>query len=844
MENRRSFLKKAGLLGISISAGRDLIIPVPELNDAKMDGTILRISSPSESGTHFHPLEEIRISAMEGGTILIYDGQGRNYLQLSGHPELTFQAGGTLGNQVILYLDKKQRLTDIAAFRVDTKTKIEDDQGEFSKLLDILYWTMVRSGFTELYPYQGKFYQVFVSWLRDHVHTMKGMKYFYPELKSGIDLYADSQREDGMIWDNIAPRTKEKNWWDRRFSYGGFIRAVEDGQYEFKRIPVENDVEYLFIEGLYYTWKATGDDYWMESHLDKAIKAIKYSTTDPYRWSEKFRLLKRGFTIDTWDFQSNEDTAMNEGNDIMVIELGKTRFGIMFGDNTGMAAACRYLAEMLEHAGRKSESEMYHQLSKDLMTRVNDFSWNGEFYTHQVPEDPDVTRDFGIDQSRQVSLSNAYSMNRDIGHEKCVEIIKTYQKIRNEMPGSSPGEWYTIFPPFEYGFGAGDTTRKWDYMNGGVTPIVAGELAHGAFEHGYEKYGVDILRRIRDLTAKTNNYLHCTYRGALPQVPVRNFTSIDFSPATNGIFPDTDAVDNENKRIWNYSSFHQIPFRLINPESGQNNCLLFPENNDVNEPVTLDIKQTVASLYFLHTSPPSLVGMIILEYEDGSDHVDYITGGKSGFWWTEEQTGGEDYESSKKAWRSANHPYYQAVYLYGMNNPNPDKKIRRIRFERTRTRQFWNILGVTLCDKPVFFMPSMISYGIPDNWGAAAVVYALIEGLAGIKDSGVAYDSAILAPRWESAEVKKAKVSVKYEASGGYLSYMYNYDTRKEELNINFTGNAGNYSLKILLPEGKQPSSVSLDGNTIQFNISVIEDSIYLSLDHQGPGVHIINVVF
>ena len=141
-------------------------------------------------------------------------------------------------------------------------------------------------------------------------------------------------------------------------------------------------------------------------------------------------------------------------------------------------------------------------------------------------------------------------------------------------------------------------------------------------------------------------------------------------------------------------------------------------------------------------------------------------------------------------------------------------------------------------------MPSIISYGIPDNWGAAAVVYALIEGLAGIKDSGVAYDSAILAPRWESSEVKKANVSVKYEASGGYLSYMYNYDTRKEELNINFTGNAGNYSLKILLPEGKQPSGVSLDGNAIQFNISVIEDSNYLSLDHKGHGVHFINVVF
>jgi len=844
MENRRNFLKKAAVLGITVTTGKDLVIPAPDLTEAKLDGTILKILSTSVSGTHFNPLEEVRIASKAGGTVLIYDGQGRNYLQLAGQPELTFQAGGALGNQVILYLDKKRRLIDIAAFRLDTKTQIEDEKAEFSKLLDILYWTMVRYGLAEIYPYQGKFHHVFVRWLRDHVHTLKGMKYFYAELKSGIDLYANSQRNDGMIWDNIYPRTKEKNWWDRRFSYDGFITQIEDGQYEFKRIPVENDVEYLFIEGLYYTWKATGDDDWMESHLDKAIKAIKYSTTDPYRWSEKFKLLKRGFTIDTWDFQSNEDTAMNEGNDIMVVELGKTRFGIMFGDNTGMAVACRYLAEMLERANRKSESEKYRQLGKDLMTRLNEISWNGEFYTHHIPEDPDIIRDFGVDQSRQVSLSNSYSVNRDITHEQCVAIIKTYQKIRNEMPVSSPGEWYAIFPPFEYGFGAGDTTRKWDYMNGGVTSIVAGELAHGAFEHGYEEYGVDILRRIMKLAGKTNNYLHCTYRGAMPEVPERNFTTVDFSQVTNGIFPDIPAVNSDNKRIWDYSSFHQIPFKLINPESGQNNCLQFPENNDLIEPIMLDINQRAASLYILQTSPPSLVGMITLEYEDGSDYTDYIAEGKSGFWWTEEQTSGEDYSLSRKAWRSVNHPYYQAVYMYGMNNPHPDKKIQKIRFEKARTRQFWNLLGITLCDKSVFFMPSIVSQGIPDNWGAAAIVYAMVEGLAGIKDSSVAFDSVILAPRWEAAGVRKVNASVKYAASGGYLSYTYQFDPGKGELNINYTGNAENYKLMILLPEGRQPSHVSLDGKDIQFNISSIEDSSYLSLDHQGTGVHILIISF
>jgi len=73
--------------------------------------------------------------------------------------------------------------------------------------------------------YKGKIYKYFVSWLRDHVHTLKGMKYF-----------------------------------------------CDDNTIEFKRIPVENDVEYLFIEGIYYTWKATGDDLWMNRGLSQSQK--------------------------------------------------------------------------------------------------------------------------------------------------------------------------------------------------------------------------------------------------------------------------------------------------------------------------------------------------------------------------------------------------------------------------------------------------------------------------------------------------------------------------------------------------------------------------------------------
>ena len=52
-----------------------------------------------------------------------------------------------------------------------------------------------------------------------------------------------------------------------------------------------------------------------------------------------------------------------------------------------------------------------------------------------------------------------------------------------------------MYPHYPKGFAMG----KGEYMNMGVTPIVAGELAHGAFEHGFEDYGVDILRRVAAL---------------------------------------------------------------------------------------------------------------------------------------------------------------------------------------------------------------------------------------------------------------------------------------------------------------------------------------------------------
>jgi hypothetical protein len=74
-----------------------------------------------------------------------------------------------------------------------------------------------------------------------------------------------------------------------------------------------NDLEHMFIRGIWQTWRSTGDDEWMKSRLDNALKALDYATSSPYMWSEKLGLVRRPFCIDMWDFQSEFDAALVGG---------------------------------------------------------------------------------------------------------------------------------------------------------------------------------------------------------------------------------------------------------------------------------------------------------------------------------------------------------------------------------------------------------------------------------------------------------------------------------------------------------------------------------------------------
>ena len=634
--NRRWVLKTLPAVANGVLAGS---IPLPA------SPVQLRLEPSCEKP--YVPMQEITIRGGEVGAFVVTDGAGSEYVRAEAHSPFTFKVGGALGKHTVTLTTPLGKPSASLTFAVDCQTEIRDERGEFQQLLSAVKWTIMDwsdGAPVNVIRYKDRVYQLFVNWVFDHTLTLKGMKYFWPELKDAVDFFAETQREDGMIWENCYPATPEANYFDWKFGYDNFVRRIEGGFRQLRRAPVESHVEQYFLEALYYIWKATGDDGWMKGKLDCAIKAVRYATSDPYRWSKKYQLMHRGFTIDTWDYVSDDQQKF--GGSVFDVYLGQSEFGVFYGDNTCLIIGCRRLAEMLTRAGRAGEASEFIALADTLQERLDKLAWTGRFYTHWIAENPDYHPDVGVDTSQQVSLANAYSLNRGIAHEKCVAIIRTYQRIRSEMPASSPGEFYSIYPPFQKDFTQNQPGEVWEYVDGGVLSFVAGELAHGAFEHGFEEYGADILRREKAVADRYRGYLPATLRGKAVETPSRTFHKLDLRALADADFGQGGAgvagwVGEKRQDLRGMpkgaQEFQGVPFDVIDPASnGLRACLGLAQSPGYARSASIPVHRKAASLYLLHAASGTehVAGTLTMQYAEGTSYGQYIETGKNiGSWW-------------------------------------------------------------------------------------------------------------------------------------------------------------------------------------------------------------------
>jgi len=278
------------------------------------------------------------------------------------------------------------------------------------------------------------------------------------------------------------------------------LDEAEDIRYD--RVPVEADVEYLLVEGIYTAWQATGDDAWMSRQLPGLESAIRYAMTDPVRWDERRQLVKRGYTIDTWDFkffgfERDHLTPWAAVEEALFNIHDDTPMCIMHGDNSGMYQACRQVARMFAALANDQKRAEYDELADRFRENTDRHCWNGTYYDHWVPVTPLEADQGGVDGCKVLSLSNPYNVNRGLpDHDKCVKIISEYRRLRDRLNDTHFAEWLSAYPCWPKGF---DGIKANEYVNGGIIIIVAGELAKAAFHHGFEQYGADILDRVNGL---------------------------------------------------------------------------------------------------------------------------------------------------------------------------------------------------------------------------------------------------------------------------------------------------------------------------------------------------------
>jgi hypothetical protein len=325
-------------------------------------------------------------------------------------------------------------------------------------------------------------------WIRDHSDMLRAGRYFHSDVTSAVQHFAETQSSNGRIFDYFTTFSEK-------------LPSERENWTKYVRVPVEADVEYRFVKGAYLAWQACGDDEWIASLLPAMDKALTYIRSHDWYWDTGHRLVKRAYTIDTWDF------AYSAGaHDWLQFQIDQNTFwGIMHGDNSGYYDAYRIMHGLYRRFGSAERAEYWEQQADELHENLNSMCWNGTFYTHFVKLNPITIA--GVNEAAQLSLSNPMDINRGVAtHEMAVAIIEEYQHRRDHT--DSFAEWFSIDPPFPDGVFGDEKLVGGAYVNGGIMPLVGGELAKAAFDHGFEKYGVDILERYHSLIAdRSESYL-------------------------------------------------------------------------------------------------------------------------------------------------------------------------------------------------------------------------------------------------------------------------------------------------------------------------------------------------
>jgi hypothetical protein len=119
--------------------------------------------------------------------------------------------------------------------------------------------------------------------------------------------------------------------------------------------------------------------------------------------------------------------------------------------------------------------------------------------------------------------------------------------------------------------------------------------------------------------------------------------------------------------------------------------------------------------------------------------------------------------------------------------------------------------------------------GGPSAWGAAAVLAAVDEGLAGVQDLDKQYGKMRFAPRWAVTPFREGRYLTGYEASHKTVDVRWIFTDKGFRYHLRSP--AQSVQAHLLVPPGKTPKVLRVNGAEMSFALSTVGASRYVDAD-------------
>lgn len=198
-------------------------------------------------------------------------------------------------------------------------------------------------------------------------------------------------------------------------------------------------------------------------------------------------------------------------------------------------------------------------------------------------------------------------------------------------------------------------------------------------------------------------------------------------------------------------------------------------------------------------------------------------------------------------WFSIDPPYAQwrsrkpGDYVNGAISPFTAAEISLAAFQNGYEEYGWDIISrmMTLAEKDgrVNFLYSPNDKGAqnetgPSGWGAAGLLNAVDEGLAGVVDKDCLYKEIDFSPRFVVTDYKELRYITGYEKSSVFVDIRF--ILKENGMRYDVLSKAQKINAHILLPKGKTCSKVLVNGTEREFTLSKVAQSSYVDVSVAG----------